>query len=87
MNLHENELVIEAFELFEQAVNEGEGIVVCSFDHIESYETGFEVLTEEASSFAGGPLDARLCDADLDIGGVGDVVEKVKQLSYYDIGG
>lgn len=57
LHFDEDEFVIEAFELFEEAVDEGEGVVVGLLLHVERDEPRFEVLTEEASTFGDGPFD------------------------------
>ena len=58
LDFDEDEFVIEAFELFEEAVDESEGVVVGLLLHVEGYEARFEVLTKEASTFGDGPFDA-----------------------------
>lgn len=81
LNFNEHEFIIEALELFEQTIDECEGIVVGGFGHVEGNEAGFEVLAEEASSFRGGPFDAGLCDGNLGIGGIRDAMEEVEKLA------
>ena len=81
LDFNEDELIIEALELFEEAVDECEGVIVGSFGHVEGYQAGFEVLAEEASSFGGGPFDAGLCDGDLGVGRIGYAVEEVEKLA------
>lgn len=57
LNFDEDELVIETLEFFEEVVDKCESVVVGSFGHVKGYETGFEVLTQEASSFGSCPFD------------------------------
>jgi len=51
LDFDQDELVIEAFEFFEQAVDECEGIIIRLLGHIEGDETGFKVLSKEAPAF------------------------------------
>jgi len=81
LDFDEYELVVEALELFEEAVDEGEGVIVGGFGHVERYQAGLEVLAEEASSFGGSPFDARLCDSDLGVGRIRNAVEEVEKLA------
>jgi hypothetical protein len=81
LDFDENELVVETLELAEEGVDQRQGVVVGSLRHEESYEAGLEVLAEEAAALLGCPFYAGLGHGDLDIDGVGDVLEQVKQLS------
>lgn len=58
LDFDKDEFVIEAFELFEEAVDEREGVVVGLLLHVEGDKPRFEVLTEESSTFGDGPFDA-----------------------------
>jgi len=58
LDFHEHELVIQALQLLQQAIDESEGVIVGGFVHVELNETGFEVLSKETSTFGRGPFDA-----------------------------
>jgi hypothetical protein len=81
LDFNEYKLIIEALELFEQTVDEREGIVVGGFGHVEGNEASLEVLAEEASSFGGGPFNARLCDGNLGVGGIGNAMKEIEKLA------
>ena len=81
LDLDEDEFVVEAFELLEEGVDEGEGVVVGVFGHVEGDEAGFEGLAEEGAAFGDGPGDAGFGGADLDVGCVGDGGEEVEELA------
>jgi len=72
LDFDEDELVIEAFELAEEAVDEGKSFVVAVLCHVQSYEAGFEVLAQEVALLRCGPLDAGFCGFDLKREGVRD---------------
>lgn len=78
MDFHQAQLVIEALQLSEEAVDEGEGIVVGLFDHVEGDEADFEVLALKGAALGSGPFDAVLCDVYFDVGAVGNFFEEVK---------
>ena len=80
LDFDEDEFVVEAFEFFEQAVDEGEGFVVGLLLHVEADEAHFEALAEEALPLLHGPFDAGLGDGDLGLEGVGDGCEEVEKL-------
>jgi hypothetical protein len=48
---------------------------------VQGDEAGLEVLSQEGAALRGGPFYAGLGDGDLDIGGVGDVLEEIEQLA------
>ena len=54
LDFDEDDFVVEAFELFEEGVDEREGVVVGLLGHVERYEAGFEGLPEK-----GAPLGYR----------------------------
>ncbi len=57
LDFDEDELVIQAFELFEEAVDEGEGVIVGLLLHVECDETDLEVLAEETLTLFYCPVD------------------------------
>ena len=81
LDFDEDELVVEAFELAEEGVYQGEGVVVGGFAHEEGDESRFEVLAQEGAPLADGPGDAGACGGDLDVGCVGDWGEEVEELA------
>lgn len=81
LDLDKNHLVVKAFELLKQCVNERNGFGVGVFLEVEPDETCFEVLAEEGASLGDSPFDARSGDGDLDVEGVGDDRKKVNQLT------
>jgi hypothetical protein len=83
LDLDEAELVVEALELAEEAVDEAEGFIVGLLGHLQGDEAGLEVLALEGAALGGGPFYAVLGDSDLDIGAVGDFLEEVEQLANY----
>ena len=66
LDLDEHELVVEALELFEEVVDEGEGVVVGGLGHVERDEAGFEGLAEEGTACGDGPFDAGFGGGDLE---------------------
>lgn len=83
MDLDEAELVVEALELAEEAVDEAESFIVGLLSHLQGDEADLEVLALEGAALGGGPFYAVLGDGDLDIGAVGDFLEEVEQLANY----
>ena len=81
LHFDEDELVIEAFEFFEQAVDERKGFVVGLLLHVEANEAYFKTLAQEALPLLHGPFDAGLGDGYLWLEGVGDGSEEVEQLA------
>lgn len=77
----EAELVIEALELAEEAVDECESVVVGLLGHVEGDEADFEILALEGTALCGGPFYAVFCDGNFDVGAVGDVFEEVQELT------
>lgn len=86
LDLDKDELVIQSLELLEQAIDEGEGVVVGLLLHVKGDEARLEVLAEEAALLRVCPVDARLCDGDLGFERVGDGVEEVEKLADF-VGG
>lgn len=81
LDFDKNHLVVEAFELLKQCVNERNSFGVGVFLEVEPDETCFEVLAKEGASLGDSPFDARSGDSDLDVEGVGDGRKKVNQLT------
>lgn len=77
----EAELVVEALELAEEAVDECESVVVGLLGHVECDEADFEVLALEGTALCGGPFYAVFCDGNFNVGAVGDVFEEVQELA------
>jgi hypothetical protein len=48
LDLNQHELVVQALELFEQVIDECEGVVVGLLLHVQADEPHFEVLAQEA---------------------------------------
>lgn len=81
LDLDEAELVVQALELAEEAVNEGESVVPGLLGHVEGDEADLKVLALESPAFRGGPLDAVFRHGDLDISAVGDLLDEIQKLS------
>ena len=56
LDLDEDKLVVHALELAQEAVDEGQGIVVRLLGHVKSNEACLEVLSQEATALRGGPF-------------------------------
>ena len=85
LNFDEDELVVEALEFAEEAVDEGEGVVVGLLRHVQGDQPGFEVLAQEAAALGGGPFYAGFGDGDLRVGRVGDFVEEVEERADWSV--
>lgn len=81
LDLDEGELVVEAFELAQERVDQGEGVVVLRGGEVEVDQASLEGLAEEGAACLRGPGDAGFGQGDLRLGCVGDGVEEVEELA------
>jgi hypothetical protein len=83
LDLDEAELVVEALELTEKAVDEGEGFVVGLLGHVEGDQADLEILALEGTALGGGPFYAVFCNGNFDVDAVGNIFEEVQKLADY----
>jgi hypothetical protein len=81
LDFDKDKFVIEAFELFEEGVDEGEGVVIGLLLHVQPDEADFEVLAEEALALGDGPGDGGFDGGDLDFERGRDGGEEVEELA------
>ena len=81
LDLDEGELVVEAFELAQERVDQGEGVVVLRGGKVEVHQTSLEGLAEEGAAGLRGPGNAGFGQGDLRLGCIGDGVEEVEELA------
>ena len=83
LDFDEDELVVEAFELFEEGGDEREGVVVGGLRHVEGDEAGFEGLAEEGPAGLDRPFDAGFGGCDLEGDGCWGGREEVEELANF----
>ena len=81
LHLDQYELVVQPPELFEQAIDECERVIVRLFLHVQLNQSCLELLTEETSSLRDCPIDGGFRGRDLRFDRVRNAVKQVEELS------
>jgi hypothetical protein len=58
LDLHESEFVIKPPELFNEVIDEGEGVIVGLLGHVQGREAALQLLSQETPAFFYRPFDA-----------------------------